>query len=87
MNENPDLGSYWKGRILMQIAAEKTEKPLCICQKLTEEVKELANPYLAEKEYEIIAEIGQGVCLPGNEKYSIMIRMAEFEMKSPAAVF
>jgi hypothetical protein len=28
MNSNPDLGSTWKGRILMQITAEKTEAPL-----------------------------------------------------------
>jgi len=28
MNENPELGSLWKGRILMQIIAEKTEKPV-----------------------------------------------------------
>lgn len=31
MNANPELGSNWKGRILMQISAEKTEKPLFIC--------------------------------------------------------
>lgn len=27
MNDNPELGSLWKGRILMQVLAEKTEKP------------------------------------------------------------
>jgi hypothetical protein len=27
MNENPELASCWKGRILMQIQAMKTEKP------------------------------------------------------------
>ena len=27
MNSNPDLGSTWKGRILMQVVAEKTDKP------------------------------------------------------------
>ena len=31
MNANPDLASNWKGRILMQIAAEKTEKPVLLC--------------------------------------------------------
>lgn len=29
MNANPDVASTWKGRILMQIVAEKTEKPTC----------------------------------------------------------
>ena len=27
MNENPEVASYWKGRILMQCTAEKTDKP------------------------------------------------------------
>lgn len=27
MNNNPDLASTWKGRVLMQVVAEKTEKP------------------------------------------------------------
>ena len=58
MNANPELGSTWKGRILMQIAAEKTEKPLLICQNVDEDVKELAIPYIEEREYSIIAEVG-----------------------------
>lgn len=28
MNENPELASNWKGRILMQIECEETEKPV-----------------------------------------------------------
>jgi hypothetical protein len=28
MNNNPELASTWKGRILMQVSVEKTEKPL-----------------------------------------------------------
>ena len=28
MNENPELGSFWKGRILMQVFAVKTDKPV-----------------------------------------------------------
>ena len=58
MNENPDLASTWKGRVLMQIVAEKTEKPMFIKQSLPEEVKALSLPYLVEKEFEMIAEIG-----------------------------
>ena len=27
MNNNPELASTWKGRILMQVTAEKTEAP------------------------------------------------------------
>jgi len=28
MNNNPEAASLWKGRILMQVYAEKTEKPV-----------------------------------------------------------
>ena len=28
MNENPEIATLWKGRILIQCWAEKTEKPL-----------------------------------------------------------
>jgi hypothetical protein len=27
MNEDPNIASLWKGRILMQVVAERTEKP------------------------------------------------------------
>jgi len=30
MNENPEIASFWKGRILMQVEAVKTEKPVLI---------------------------------------------------------
>ena len=30
MNSNPEAASTWKGRILMQVVAEKTDKPVCI---------------------------------------------------------
>jgi len=28
MNSNPDVASTWKGRILMQVTAEESEKPI-----------------------------------------------------------
>lgn len=30
MNENPEIASFWKGRILVQCIAEETEKPLLL---------------------------------------------------------
>jgi hypothetical protein len=33
-------------------------------------------------DYEIIAEIGMGISLPANEKYTAMLKIAEFEMKT-----
>jgi len=41
MNENPEVASNWKGRILMQIVCEPTERPCakvcCIDGDLIEE--------------------------------------------------
>ena len=42
MNENPELGSLWKGRILMQVFAKKTEKPVYKMQQIPEEEVEKA---------------------------------------------
>lgn len=30
MNANPDIASHWKGRVLMQVTAEKSDKPTCL---------------------------------------------------------
>jgi hypothetical protein len=30
MNENPEIASFWKGRILVQCVAEETDKPLLL---------------------------------------------------------
>lgn len=58
MNANPEMGSTWKGRILMSVTAEKTDKPICLARNLTvEEIAEAA-PYLQPHEFEIIAEVG-----------------------------
>ncbi len=64
MNNNPELASTWKGRILMQVVVEKTEKPIIKLQELDEKVRLIANPSTLYKEYEIMAEIGIGISLP-----------------------
>jgi hypothetical protein len=47
MNSTPDLASTWKGRILMQVVAEKSEKPLLKVEDIEDEmIKELGNPYM-----------------------------------------
>jgi len=38
MNLNPEAASLWKGRILMQVCAEKTEKPVFKKQKIPEDI-------------------------------------------------
>jgi hypothetical protein len=62
---------------------------------LTEEDIKRAAPYLLDHEYEIIAEVGQGIALPvfstlfgsSTEKYSVMIKVGELELKTEKAVF
>lgn len=34
------------------------------------------------KEYDIIAEVGQGIALPGEEKYNVMIQIGDYVMKT-----
>ncbi len=64
MNNNPELGSTWKGRVLMQVHVEKTEKPIIKVSDLDDKVKLIANPSMLMKEYEVMAEVGIGISLP-----------------------
>jgi hypothetical protein len=82
MNSNPEVASTWKGRILMQVTAEKTEKPQCLMQPCSEADIQLSKPYLKKHDYEIICEVGQGVSLPAANKYTVMIKIGELEIKS-----
>ena len=54
MNENPEMGSLWKGRILIQVLAEKTEKPVLRIQDIPKEEVEKAAQYLVDREYPIM---------------------------------
>ena len=71
MNENPELASSWKGRILMQVECQATKKPVAKVAAIPEEVIEQWNHKKNTREYAIIAEVGQAVALPKAKKYSI----------------
>ena len=49
MNENPEIASLWKGRILIQLLAEKTEKPVLRVQDISKEEVEKAAQYLIDR--------------------------------------
>jgi len=85
MNENPDVATNWKGRVLIQVICEETEKPVAKVEDIKEEIKKEANQYLRNKDYDVIAEIGQACALPKNKKYTIkMIIGGEvFETEAP----
>jgi hypothetical protein len=86
MNANPDLASTWKGRVLMQVTAEKAEKPEIKLSDLDEATIDLSLPYTFKHEYEIIAEIGVGIALPAAHKYNLQIRIADFVIKTEKPV-
>jgi len=79
MNENPECGSLWKGRILMQVCAEKCQKPLFKKQLMDEETVESSKPYQVNRKFRIMCEIGQGIALPCDTKYMAQVRVAEKE--------
>ena len=83
MNEQPEIGSTWKGRILMHIEAEEVKHPERKEQALDVKIKEesISLGLFDEQEYEIIAEIGLGISLPSNNTYyKVMIKIGDLEM-------
>jgi hypothetical protein len=45
MNANPELASAWKGRILMQITAEKVDRPYFKKTPVSEKDRQLSLSY------------------------------------------
>lgn len=39
-------------------------------------------PYLQNREYEILLEVGVGIALPDAKKYNIKVKIADFELKT-----
>ena len=87
MNSNPELASTWKGRILIQVVAEKTEKPVIKVEDLPDEIVELSLPFLELREYEIIAEVGQGIALPAAKNYTVRIKIGDYVLGTEKALF
>lgn len=86
MNDNPEVASFWKGRVLIQVTCEETENPELKVEKIDKEVVEDARAFLRMKSYDFIAEIGQAVALPTDNKYKIkmMIGGKSFVTNEPS---
>ena len=84
MNENPELASAWMGRCLMHIECQDSKHPERKQAGLEENIKQIAIDHglFNENEYEIIVDIGLGICLPGDEKYTIKVKIGDFELNS-----
>jgi hypothetical protein len=60
MNKNPEIGSSWKGRILMQVESEESKHPERREQALESSIKATAvsRKLFEKRAYDVIAEIG-----------------------------
>jgi hypothetical protein len=58
MNENPEVASNWKGRVLMSIESVKTEKPVAKVKDIVQEEIAKAIMHTKKKDYKLFCEIG-----------------------------
>ena len=82
MNENPELGSFWKGRVLMQVFAIKTDKPVYKVEPIPEEDCEKARSlYLKQRRFRFMAQVNSAIALPKDDvQYEIQIKVGEHEI-------
>lgn len=82
MNENPEIGSLWKGRILMQVYAERTDKPVLLVRAMEVPQINEAAVHLAPKEYQFAIQLMAGIALPDLYKFTVQVRVAEHEFNT-----
>lgn len=88
MNENPELGSLWKGRVLMQVFAVKTEKPVYKVRDLEEPDNEYSNQFKAQRIFRFMVQINSAIALPKDDtKYEVVVRIADKEITTGKCVF
>jgi hypothetical protein len=88
MNDNPEMASHWRGRMLLQIFCEEDDKPKKGVQKLDQEVKDQAveQGYFNDEEYEMFLEFGQGIALPEvDHKYNLRLKVQDFMLETTKA--
>lgn len=88
MNNYPEFASTWKGRTLMHISCYDTKDPAIKVAKLDSDFKNqvLKSGAFDYHEYEIIAEVGGGISLPGKKKYSVRIQINDFSIETKKAL-
>ena len=88
MNENPELGSFWKGRILMQVFAVRTEKPVFKVQALNEADCEYGRQFMENRVFRFMVQVNSAIALPKDDtKYEVAVRVADKEISTGEAVF
>ena len=68
----------------MHIECQDSKHPEKKQVTLEDSIKQAAMDagFFTEREYEIIVDLGLGICLPGDEKYTIKLKIGEFELNS-----
>ena len=82
MNNNPEIASDWKGRVLLHIQAKENDKPMKTVSQMDPDIKKKAIElkYLEKEDYELMIEIGQGITLPEKDKdYRICVKVMDEE--------
>ena len=88
MNKNPEMGSLWKGRMLMQVYTVKTEKPVYKVEQIPEEDVEVSKQYRVNRTFRFMTQINSAIALPeDDQEYEVVVRIADKEITTGKAVF
>ena len=85
MNRHPHLASYWRGRILLRIQVEDSEKPKLAIEDIPgEEIRDLVKgTYEQGPEYELRVQLHSGSALPKKcSSYKVGVRWGDVETES-----
>jgi hypothetical protein len=53
MNVNPEIASWWKGRILVQCVFEETTEPQLLVKKIDQDIVAKAEEHLKLRDYNL----------------------------------
>ena len=88
MNENPEVASMWKGRVLLHLEIADCKTPERAVVDLDEAILKLCEERGVFKlnEYQVQFELGAGICLPADKKYKVRMAIGDFKQDSDAAL-
>lgn len=68
MNLNPEIASWWKGRILVQCVFEETTDPKLLVKKIDHDIVAKAEQFLKPRDYNIQIYFAGALALPFDDK-------------------
>ena len=81
MNNNPEIATCWKGRVLVGVEHEETDSPKCQVVKITDsDLIELAQDWMQPTPFQVMVMAGSVICTPHpSTKYTLKVKVAEHE--------